>query len=232
MDAGASLGGSAGASSGGTGATGGSGGSSGGAGGASGSAQGGSGGVVCASSASVELVADADAYIASNQPSTEHGTEELLELNPNGNRRALLRFVLPSSVTNESVIESATLVLTISENKDFAETLVAYRLNRLWEESLVTWDTAEEGVTWSLGGGDFEVLGSAATNVELTAAVGGKVSFDLTDDVRGFLSGGVNQGWLVKVNEQSGQNSDRLRFASREATRAADRPKLMISYCP
>jgi hypothetical protein len=221
-------GGVAGSSSGGIGATGG----SGGAGGASGGAQGGSGGAVCASPQSLDIVPDADSYIASNQPSTQHGTEDFVELTPNSNRRTLLRFALPNALSSESVIESATLELTVSENQDFAETIVAHRMNRLWEESLVTWDTAAEGVSWSVGGGDFEVLGSAATNVELTTAVGAKVSFDLTDDVRGFLAGGANQGWLVKVNDQTGQNSDRVRFASRESTRAADRPKLVLSYCP
>lgn len=222
-----------GAGSGGTGATAGGGASgSGGAGGNSGAAQGGSGGVVCASPQTLELDAEADAFVASNQPATTHGAEDMLELSPNGSRRVVARFALASALGSASAIQSARLDLTVIENKDFAETLVAHRLTRVWDEGLVTWDTAEEGVSWTVPGGDFEILGSAATSVELTTGVGAKVSFDLTDEIRGFLDGTQNEGWLVKVNAQTGQNSDRLRFASRESARIDDRPKLVISFCP
>jgi hypothetical protein len=214
------------------GATGGSsGGSSGGLAGTSGSAQGGTSGAACAEPVDAELVAAADAFVASNQPSTMHGVADFLELDPNGVRRVILRFTLPSPLSTTSVIVSAKLELTVSENKDFAETLVAHRLNRAWDEELVTWNTAEEGVSWSSAGGDFEVLGSAAATVAATVAASDKVSFDMTSDVRAFLIGTANQGWLVKVNDQTGQNSDRLSFASRESAREADRPRLFISYC-
>lgn len=177
------------------------------------------------------FVAVADAYLSSSQPSTATGSADFLELTPNGTRRSLLRFELPSTLTSQSIVVSAVVELTVTENKDFAESVVAHRVNRAWEESLVTWSTAGEGESWTNVGGDFDVLGSAAAMVPATVVVGDKVSFDFTDDIKDVLDGSTNLGWLVKVNEQTGQNSDRLRFASRESTREADRPRLFISYC-
>jgi hypothetical protein len=206
-------------------------GGSGGLGGTSGSAPGGTGAAACATPVDTELVATADSWVASNQPTTPHGAEDFLELSPNGTRRVILRFALPSGLSANSLISSALLELTVTENKDFAETLVAHRVSRPWDEALVSWNTAEDGVGWTSAGGDFEVLGSAATAVALTVAVADKVSFDMTSDVRAFLAGTANQGWLFKVNDPTGQNSDRLHFASRESTRAADRPRLFLSYC-
>ena len=161
-------------------------------------------------------------------------------------RRAVMEFDIAGNVPAGSIIQSATLTLTMSRTKVGAMTFNLHRLNSEWGEGTSNADAQEgggiaattndatwihtfyPGSLWSTAGGDF------STTVSGTASVGGNGSYgwgstaQMVADVQGWLNNPAsNHGWILKGPE--GVRSAK-RFNSRENTSAATRPALVIAF--
>ncbi len=161
-------------------------------------------------------------------------------------RRAAMEFDIAGNVPAGSIIQSATLTLTMSRTKVGAMTFNLHRLNSEWGEGTSNADAQEgggiaatandttwthtfyPGSFWATPGGDF------SATVSGTASVGGNGSYSwgstaqMIADVQGWLNNPAsNHGWILKGPE--GLRSAK-RFNSRENTSAATRPALVIGF--
>ena len=164
-------------------------------------------------------------------------------------RRAVLAFDVAQQIPPGSIINSASLSLTVTRN---ALTPVAgitvHALGADWGEGTSDGALNEGGGAsatagdatwihrffpnqfWSTEGGDFAPVPSAA------AAVGGIGTYswssaELAADVQGWVDNpGSNFGWAV-VGEESASTTAR-RFGSRENVNPATRPVLTVDYSP
>jgi subtilisin family serine protease len=197
---------------------------------------------VTARSAALEPVADT--YIMEAQPNVTFGSDMLLrlmQLTP-ARHRALVRFdqaAIASAVGADS-LGGATLELTISFtpiNWGAGAGIGVHRLTQAWSESQATWNCAADAVggneqpdcsgttDWVMGtpSSDPFVSTPTASRVILNGQTG-VIQLDVTADVRAFLAGTANQGWLLKKLDETQEG--RVEFAARESSSA---PRLMLA---
>jgi len=170
--------------------------------------------------------------------------------NPNTDllRRAVLAFDVASQIPSGSVINSASLTLTVPDlvlPKPYAVFTVRPLLSD-WGEGMsdvrgdesdgsppadgdATWiHTFFPDQFWVVPGGDFGAVASAST------VVGGPGPYTwdgLAGDVQGWVDNpGSNFGWIV-IGDESALDSVR-RFASRQYPVISERPVLTVDYTP
>lgn len=183
------------------------------------------------------LPATADTYLKSGSPNQSQGSETLLRIQSSGNNRSLVRFdpaAIAAAVGNGRLAE-ARLELYIQSNSNNwgseGRTVDAHRLTADWTEAGATWNCGIDSIPgnsqancspqWA--GGLFEE--EPSDTVLHTNGLTGWIRFDVTADVRAFLSSTPNDGWLVKKTEE-GQNGQ-VDYTSRQG--AADRaPRLVL----
>ncbi len=179
----------------------------------------------------------ADTYLRSGSPNRNQGTDDILRLQSSGDNRALVRVTASdiSQAVGPGRLVSATLELFIHSNGDnwgtTGRTVDAHRLLAGWTELGGTWHCgidADPGNShpdcdpeWE--GGLFAE--EPSDTVLITNGLTGWVDLDVTEDVRAFLAGEADDGWLVKKTEEN-QNG-RVDFASREGA-VDERPKLVL----
>lgn len=165
-------------------------------------------------------------------------------------QRAVLAFDVAAAVPPGSVVESATLTLTLvmESGAGVPENHSLHRILAGWGEGASagfggSGAPAEAGdatwfhrfypdLFWADPGGDFDAL------VSSSQAIGGALGAytwgstpRMVADVQGWLDDPDSAfGWLVQGNE-SALNSAK-KFASREATDPALRPRLTIEFAP
>ena len=233
---------SGGTSSGGTGGsiTGGAGGATGGSAGTGGAPGGGGSGAVggCGGQQTLVLEANRDTYIVNSPPSSVHGSEVILEVmtvKQSAGHRPLVAFeVGKSTLPTGAKLTKATLKLRVILNDGAQQDLGAYRPQRAWTEVDCNWVKYDATNSWTVNGGDVAGL-SAQAALSAAVKVGDTVSWDVTSDVTGMISGALgNEGWLLKPLVPDALNGEKLHFASREATDPVTRPKLELTYvvCP
>lgn len=203
--------------------------------------------LVAADSQTVQLPADRDNSIYSDQPGNSNGQGDLFAGSvPNftGFRRALMHFDL-SSIPAGSTVTSAELTLQVNKVGSPTGGNFNFTLNRLtrdWGEGTssgiglgaaatpgdATWLQSEfGGQSWTNEGGDF------VASVSATTSVGGLgfyswSSAGLAADVQAWLSQPANQfGWILRGDETT--PSAKV-FTSRHA--GANGPQLEVSYLP
>jgi hypothetical protein len=159
-------------------------------------------------------------------------------------RRALLRFDVASGLPSGAVVTGVELLLTITDAPhDSSVSMTLHRVSSDWGEgtsssnsgrgapattSDATWTYAfYPTVMWAQAGGDFgPVLASADVSSSGSASWSGE---DLVTDVKAWVSNPeTNFGWLLKGDESTPGTA--RGFASREASDASQRPKLIIQY--
>jgi parallel beta-helix repeat protein len=138
----------------------------------------------------VTSVANADAWIDENSPSTAKGSDSVLNVDAgsanvdtglvSGRARALVRFPLPSAVPPGCVVESAMLRL-FSTEESVGTRVEAVRLASSWSEDRVTW-SGQPGTT------------GAAVRIWSRE---GYMRWNVTSQVEAML-GGTNQGFLIR----------------------------------
>lgn len=185
------------------------------------------------------LFAQKDSFIREGVKNTNEGASKVLRIMGSGhtNNRILISFNQGEieSIASNHFIESATLRLFVQdsdENWNGGHTISIHRLSSDWLEGkdtnapLSKITGSENGVTWTCSdsisdcnviweGGSFS--SSPTDSVYITNQVqnGYWITFDVTPDVKAFLSGETNQGWLIKKTNED--ESGRINFASREA---------------
>lgn len=170
------------------------------------------------------LPASADTYLDEDAPNKAFGARSALRLSDDEQNRVLVRFDLASLTGAQSSlasVTSATLRFTVAEAPRRCEArglaLSVHRMKRAWTEGGATFRCPDDinpsnsafDCPASVGGGwdmDSERSSQAPWVLAPTDlarvhnGVGGSVSFDVTADVRAFLSGATpNHGWLVRV---------------------------------
>ena len=146
----------------------------------------------------------------------------------------VLRFDV-TSVPKQAQLTSARLELYLAESgADYSDMRAeVYRLLRSWHEMAATWNRPVAGQTWAQPGAqgagtDYHATLIAATTVQ---APGRWYAFDVTSAVQTWLTDPAsNYGLLLQANAASNTKNFEERFASREATDATKRPKLIIDY--
>jgi len=169
-----------------------------------------------------------DAGIKSDQPDKNYSANSSLQLHGTLDRAALLKWDL-SEIPAGNRVQSVTLAVNALDRS--RSVYQVYAVKRDWAEDQVTWNSAAAGDPWEIpgvqGGSDrgSEVLGT------ITAPATGPVTVE-------FNAAGVAlvQSWIddpatnFGVVLQNYDNTDGLKFSSRESTTAAVRPQLTVTY--
>ncbi len=167
-------------------------------------------------------------------------------------RRAVMAFDL-SSIPATATITSASLSLRVTRSRSGAVDFMIHRLTSDWGEAAsnavgnngtgvaalsgdATWNCAFHGTvgncttSWTAAGGDFVAASSGTSS--LTTANTTSVfpsSATMIADVQAWVDGSEsNFGWLLKTAETGSRLAKQI--SSREATTAANRPTLTVTY--
>jgi len=108
---------------------------------------------------------------------------------PDFERRSLLKFDTDNWIPAGSVVQSATLTLTVKSGlgtSGAARTISVYREPSPFQESQATWLERDNGVRWSTAGGDYAEL---AGHVSARNTRGSKVTLDVTAIVKNTVGG-------------------------------------------
>jgi RHS repeat-associated protein len=192
----------------------------------------------------VELTPVGDTYLKSGSPNQNQGGEAILRVRQSGKNRVLLKFdeaAIEAAVGSEPVYE-ARIDLTISQNGgqwgSAGRSVGIHRMTAPFAELGATWNCAEDSNTsnsaedcpaafWEMEDSTQWPFWFSPTSTRLaTNDTSGVFSFDVTEDVRAFVSGSeANFGWLVRlINENESGQFD---FASRET---GTPPKLVVTF--
>lgn len=175
-----------------------------------------------------------DTWLYDWKPNWNHGTDVELQISsqPGANGNGLVRFDL-SAIPATATIRSA--VLELRENAGASAIggqVDVHRVTADWSEGTSSggtgessWDDRMTGVAWSSGGGDFDPTPYASTFVP--SAAPGWHSWDVTQLVADWHAGTYpNRGLALELPNPGGW----LEFDSSDASTAANRPKLTVTY--
>ncbi len=175
-----------------------------------------------------------DTYLYSFHYWINFGTRtELINTSHSGNSFVpLIRFAIFQSeggpVPDGATIQSA--ILSVEKFSYYNTIYHAHRVLKDWVETEATWNDAQIGLPWTVGGA--LGLGSDILVLEDDQTEAGwdppeVLSFDVTTGVQAFSDGMANYGWHLVVGTGNGNIK---RFRSREYGTVASRPKLVIQY--
>lgn len=167
----------------------------------------------CSQPGTQTVTASTDAYVDQENPGTNYGNTTTLSVqsrNGSRNRRALVRFSLPSIPSN-CALTAATLRLDANA-ATAGRTLQAQRVTSSWTET---------GVTWNL-------VPTTTTTGQATVASGtGWRQWTVTTPVQAMYSG-TNHGFLVRDSAESQGGGGALQtFSSRTG---ANSPQLVLTF--
>jgi hypothetical protein len=191
----------------------------------------------------------ADASLDENSPNTNRGAEEVLHVRSwvRGDFRILVHFDL-SAILPRTNIEEATLELCLDRISGDNEqrTYSLHRVRKPWVESEVTANHASKRVRWDTFFSDFGPTTIDADEIikkTLTSNPNQFRRWDVTQEVKDFVNGAENNGWLIKdrfENAPQGYRTDwvskegALNLVSREGTSTAcgadPRPRLIVVF--
>jgi hypothetical protein len=196
-----------------------------------------------------------DTYVRSGQANKNDGASQFLRVQNTGSNRSIIDFSTTPYIVLQiapSDVISAVVRVTISDNSNnwgsTGRTIDMHRLTRNWVEGNGDENSRGTGAgsTWNCaidsnisnqsancsGSDDWDmtqastIWDTTATDTEtITNNQTGVVEFDVTNDVKAFIGGSQNFGWIIKrtIESQSGQ----VDFGSRES---ATPPQLVITY--
>jgi hypothetical protein len=152
---------------------------------------------------------------------------------PEWERRTLLAFDTTAIPAN-TPITSAVLTLTVKSGlgtSGSARPVAAYHLATSFIEGQASWRYRQSGVAWQTPGGD---LAAVVANASVTNLAGRIVSFDVRALVQRVVNGefGMRQARLALIDTGGGGNAKESyrEYHSTEASTAANRPRLTITY--
>ena len=172
----------------------------------------------------------ADTFIASFDPQVNYNQATLLTLNEQlGDKsRALLKFDMQPIPLGTTILNAELkLHVTYRSGIVVGRSVIVNRLIREWAPESTTWQLSSTGAAWGLPGA------SAPNNDYISdpSAIfhlgdGDELSFDVTDDVRRWLIGEPNRGWLLRLSDGS---DFVLNLASSEHRNVQLRPELVVT---
>jgi hypothetical protein len=167
-----------------------------------------------------------------------------------GKRRAVMAFDVRKQIPAGSTITKADLVLTVVMSPSTSGTNISLHvLNADWGEAGskagsgqggggtaqtndATWvHTFFNTKKWKTTGGDFNATASGSTSVGGSGAQTWSSTKQMVADVQSWLDKpATNFGWLLLGDESSGRTA--RAFATKEASTASVRPRLIVTYTP
>ncbi|MFQ5854546.1 MAG: DNRLRE domain-containing protein [Anaerolineae bacterium] len=169
-------------------------------------------------------IADADAYVDQQDPTSNHGDERRIYVARDEfsqEHRGLVYFDL--SPMPATAISSAAFIATLYGDASGLHPIDLYRLSSAWDEATVTWNTKP----WSVATG---------ISAEIGGVGGVAYTWDVRDLVQGWLTGGVGNFGL-EMRPGSGVFSRAFRSGEYSAGMFAgpgvgsgNAPKLRICY--
>lgn len=172
-----------------------------------------------------------DAILDYFATSTNTGSSAELWTKSDGWQRSVIRFDLSQHIPPGAHVVSATLTLRVlGQSAALATRLAAYPIVQPWIESQVTWDQAQQGVSWWGGGG---CEGASRSGTETSHAdfgfSSGDVVLNVTSAAQSWVSDpSTNNGLLLKGEFLAG--GVKYRYASSDYPSWSVRPKLMVTY--
>jgi endonuclease/exonuclease/phosphatase family metal-dependent hydrolase len=145
-------------------------------------------------------------------------------------RRTMLKFDTHNTVPAGATVQSATLILTLSQADPGTRNLTLYRLANTFDEQYTNWYRRRNGNNWTRGGGDFAEKW-ATTSVGST--VRSKVSFDVTALVQAVVKGKYGSSRYTRmglVDLGSSSNKSYKEFFNSEYSDTSVRPVLKVVY--
>ncbi|EPX59126.1 hypothetical protein D187_003228 [Cystobacter fuscus DSM 2262] len=176
-----------------------------------------------------------DTSLLESSPSTNTGADPILRMDrdhPSGTGKVantLLRFDV-SAIPSNATVQSARLTFNV-KNATTGEGYFVHAASRAWNESQATWTNATSTITWSAGGASGASDRGTTSFATLLPSATGSYGVD-------FNAAGVSaiQDWVRNAGTNAGfvldapTNMDGLELDSSEATTAANRPKLTVTY--
>jgi len=161
----------------------------------------------------------ADAYIDQSKPNDNYGNSKELSIkskNPDNNRTFIkFDFNFPSGTT----IISSALKLYMKLAPSISRTYEAWRVTGSWTEGGIKW---KEQPT---------VAGTATDSVSSGTTKNVWLPWDVTSDVRSFVSGTSNYGWQLRDSSENSSTAYEAKFYSREeGKQLALRPILEVQF--
>ncbi len=184
------------------------------------------------------LFVEKDSFIREGVKDTNEGSNKILRVMGSGptNNRALVTFSqedIQASLDGKN-LESATLKLFVKSNDgnwNSGQFVTMHKMTAAWNEGMGSnapihnVGQLEIGVSWNCSidvgncsdwnGGHFVETPSDSVFISNHVKEGYWIKFDVTEDVRGFLSGSHNYGWIIMKSDED--SSGRINFASRES---------------
>ena len=173
-----------------------------------------------------------DTYIDSWNTSGNYATYQRMSIRPDDVWAGLIRFDLPELPANARVTD-ARLDLYVKSRSNDSNSMDAkvYALRRPWQDVQATWNKATSAQSWAVAGANG--IGSDRTDVLLDQERLDQASvwehFNVTQAVSEWVGRQAdNNGLVIKGGSGTGQVS--YDFASKEATEALIRPRLVFTY--
>jgi endonuclease/exonuclease/phosphatase family metal-dependent hydrolase len=183
-----------------------------------------------ASAQSVTLGA-ADATIRSGiYEDVNFGDQEFLETKSDKDadkvRRTLLKFDTHTTIPAGSVINSATLTLTVKDGSVPSRRLAVYCVPSSFDEHQTTWHLRKGALDWGTSGGDVRHQHGV---VVVTNIPGSKVTIDVTRITREAMQTSSRYTRVLLVDVDRTDTASYMAYYSSEADPAM-RPKLVVDY--
>ena len=188
----------------------------------------------------------ADTYVRQGMPNKNQGEETFLRVRAAGDNRALIKFdqeTIHDIIGSGEVISAYLELQTVRNQENWGKqgrTIEIYRLVRDWSEYGATWNCSTDtnpgnaradcpGNGWDMGKPKRQELypwvASPTDSVLITNNTDGTIIFDVTEDVKSFLNGTPDHGWIVKKEDEN--KPGLVEFGSRENDAS---PVLVIVY--
>ena len=191
----------------------------------------------------VGLVATADTYLRSANPTTPGGTSSLLTVRAGSSKgRALIKVDtagLQGAVAGKELVR-ARLRVRVNSTGSYSGTraLAVHRMNRSWVENNATWVCSNDSSpsntvnncttanSWTMTTSPLPYDGPAVGTFNVTVGTVGYHYVDVTADVAAIVAGTrPNDGWLIKVDNET--TSATINLNSR--SHATYKPRLILS---
>ncbi len=172
-----------------------------------------------------------DTEIASDEPTTNFGSADEMEVDGAPDHSALLKWDL-NSVPPGSAVQSAAITLELFDGS--LDTIEIYEMRQDWEEDEATWNQYRTGGSWQTeGAGGVPDRGSDVLGTILATDTG-PFTITLTNSAVTVIENwindpSINYGFILQDYTDA---SDGIDLHSREANNVSNRPKLTLTFAP
>ncbi len=164
--------------------------------------------------------------------SKNFGSEPVIETRASGDatyvRRGLLKFDTANTIPAGSPVASATLTVTVAGGNSESRLISAYHVTSSYNEAVASWKHRQSSGAWSTGGGD---LAKRYDRRTVPGTRGSKVTFDVTELVRGVVHGDFGSRYtrIALIDEGGSSRGSYKALHSDEASNQSDRPVLTVT---